>query len=135
MRETFMRTRFVLDTEPTLSDWNDFDTQVKELRRTAIADYATMLDGRERSEFTNDEYYNSQLKEYGNNFTISNRGSKYVKLINGGSVWGFVVKEDSDKFKRGDILKAASWNAPATNKARGNIFEEYTVQWTGPLYL
>ena len=37
--------------------------------------------------------------------------------------------------KRGDILKAASWNAPATNKARGNIFEEYTVQWTGPLYL
>ena len=130
-----MRTRFVLDTEPTLSDWNDFDTQVKELRRTAIADYATMLDGRERGEFTNDEYYNSQLKEYGNNFTISNRGSKYVKLINGGSVWGFVVKNDGDKFKRGDILKAASWSTPATNKARGNIFEEYTVQWTGPLYL
>lgn len=94
-----MRTRFVLDTESTLSDWNDFDTQVKELRRTAIADYATMLDGRERGEFTNDEYYNSQLKEYGDNFTISNRGSKYVKLINGGSVWGFVVKEDGDKFK------------------------------------
>jgi len=135
MRETFMRTRFVLDTESTLSDWNDFDAQVKELRRTAIADYATMLDGRERGEFANDEYYNSQLKEYGDNFTISNRGSKYVKLINGGSVWGFVVKEDGDKFKRGDILKAASWNAPATNKARGNIFEEYTVQWTGPLYL
>jgi len=130
-----MRTRFVLDGEQTLADFNDFDTQIKELRRTAIADYATWCDNRERSEFNNDEYYEGRLKEYADSFTINTRGSKYVKLISGNSVWGFVVKKDGDKFKRGDILKPASWAAPATNAARGNIFEEYTVQWTGPLYL
>lgn len=130
-----MKTRFVLDGEQNLADFNDFDTQIKELRRTAIADYKFWCDNRERSEFNNDEYYEGRLKEFADSFTINTRGRKYVKLISGNSVWGFVVKKDNDKFKRGDILKAASWAAPATNKARGNIFEEYTVQWTGPLYL
>jgi len=37
-------------------------------------------------------------------------------------------------FRYGDILKAASWATPARNGARGNVFEEYTVRWTGPLY-
>ena len=65
-------------------------------------------------------------------------GSKYIKVFNeGGSVWGFVVNTDNDKkFKKGDILKAASWAAPARNAARGNIFDGgYTINWTGPLYL
>ena len=131
-----MRTRFT-DNKNLWTDeqWNDFDAQIKELRRTAIADYKNWCDNRERSEFNNDEYYEGRLKEYADSFTVNTRGSKYVKLINGNSVWGFVVKKDGDKFKRGDILKAASWAKPATNAARGNIFEEYTVQWTGPLYL
>jgi len=51
-------------------------------------------------------------------------------------VWGFVVKEDGPKFNKGDILMAAGWSAPATNKARGNIFDDQIeVQWTGPSYL
>ena len=62
-------------------------------------------------------------------------GKKYIKIISDRSVWGFIVKEDGPKFKKGDILKAAGWNAPATNAARGNIFENYTIKWTGPLYL
>jgi hypothetical protein len=63
-------------------------------------------------------------------------GKKYIKVIQGTSVWGFIVKEDGGKFRKGDILKAAGWNAPATNSARGNIIDGgYTVQWTGPLYL
>jgi hypothetical protein len=63
-------------------------------------------------------------------------GKKYYKVIQGTSVWGFIVKEDGGKFRKGDILKAAGWNAPATNSARGNIIDGgYTVQWTGPLYL
>lgn len=63
-------------------------------------------------------------------------GSKYIKVTrDGGSVWGFVVKKDDGKFKAGDILKAAGWNAPARNKARGNVFNGYRIQWTGPNYL
>tara|TARA_R100000541_G_scaffold58105_3_gene68961 strand:- start:814 stop:1206 length:393 start_codon:yes stop_codon:yes gene_type:complete len=130
-----MKTRYVLDGEQNLADFNDFDTQIKELRRTAIADYEKWCDNRERSEFNNDEYYEGRLKEFADSFTINTNGRKYVKLISGNSVWGFVVKEDTNKFKQGDILLAASYSAPAMNKPRGNIFEEYTVAWTGPQYL
>ena len=131
-----MKTRFVDNKHIwTENQWNDFDAQIKELRRTAIADYKNWCDDRERGEFLNDEYYEGRLKEFADEFIINTRGKKYVKLINGTGVWGFVVKEDDGKFKKGDILKPASWSAPAKNKARGNIFEEYTVNWTGPLYL
>ena len=64
--------------------------------------------------------------------------TKYIKVFTeGGSVWGFVVNTDNDKkFKKGDILKAAGYNAPARNGARGNIIDGgYTIRWTGPLYL
>jgi len=64
-------------------------------------------------------------------------GSKYIKIISrNGSVWGFVVNTHEDKmFRYGDILKPASWTAPARNKARGNVFEDYSISWTGPHYL
>ena len=68
-------------------------------------------------------------------------GSKYIKIVRSGTqdmVWGFVVKTDTDnKFRKGDILKAAGWAAPARNKARGNILDgDFSwVRWTGPEYL
>ena len=68
-------------------------------------------------------------------------GRKYLKVIkklgNQEMVWGFVMKEDDKKFRAGDILKAASWSAPARNKARGNILDNdfSWVRWTGPEYL
>jgi hypothetical protein len=64
-------------------------------------------------------------------------GPKYIKITtdNHGSAWGFIVKNDFKHFKRGDILKASSWHQPALNQARGNIFETYNIQWTGPRYL
>ena len=60
-------------------------------------------------------------------------GNKYIKIINSGSVWGFVCLYDDHKFKRGDILKPAGFNAPARNFARGNVFklESYNAVWTG----
>lgn len=59
-------------------------------------------------------------------------GGKYIKVIRDSSVHSFIVKEDGGKFKKGDILKAASWNAPARNFARGNILKGgYKVSWTG----
>jgi hypothetical protein len=66
-------------------------------------------------------------------------GRKYIKVVKTlgtqQMVWGFLMKEDDQKFKKGDILKAASWAAPTRNKARGNIFEDYRIAWTGPNYL
>jgi hypothetical protein len=67
-------------------------------------------------------------------------GRKYLKVIKEDGqtmVWGFIVKKDDGKFRAGDILKAASWSAPARNKARGNILDEdfSWVRWTGPEYL
>ena len=60
-------------------------------------------------------------------------GSKYIKVVTNNTVWGFVVNTDNDKkFKKGDILKAAGYAAPARNFARGNILEGgYISRWTG----
>jgi hypothetical protein len=62
-------------------------------------------------------------------------GNKYIKVISGNSVWGFIVKQPDAKFNAGDILLAAGWNAPAKNAARGNVFSGYSIAWTGPNYL
>lgn len=48
-------------------------------------------------------------------------GRTYFKIVKDGSVHSFVVKQDGKKFKAGDILFPASWKAPATNFARGNV--------------
>jgi hypothetical protein len=58
-------------------------------------------------------------------------GKKYIKILTRRSVWGFVMLNDDKQFARGDILKAASYNAPARNFKRGNVFGNYDVNWTG----
>jgi len=83
------------------------------------------------------EINNTMIAEFNEKLTYKT-GSKYIKVFSeGGSVWGFVVNTDNDKkFKKGDILKAAGWAAPARNAARGNIVDGgYSINWTGPLYL
>lgn len=62
---------------------------------------------------------------------------KFIKIITGRagdntSVHSFIMLADDGKFKRGDILKAASWRGPAKNFARGNVFKPLSnVRWTG----
>jgi hypothetical protein len=77
-------------------------------------------------------------KEFAEELVVK-EGRKYKKVCyrGGKTVWGFIVNTDNDpKFQYGDILKAACYNAPARNQARGNVFDdEYQVRWTGPLYL
>jgi hypothetical protein len=65
-------------------------------------------------------------------------GSKYIKVYAGAnqlSVHSFICLKDGGKFKRGDILKAAGWSAPAKNFARGNVMtKQYgKTTWTGAM--
>ena len=64
-------------------------------------------------------------------------GKKYARVWQIDSqkrCWGFVVMSTDDvKFQYGDILKSASWKAPARNYARGNIFGDHTIRWTGQM--
>ena len=70
------------------------------------------------------------------NKTKISEGKKYIKIVQDTGVFAFVMKEDSGRFKKGDILKAAGYNKPALNSARGNVLTgNYAIQWTGPLYL
>ena len=46
-----------------------------------------------------------------------NNGKRYSKIVYDGSVYAFVDKTN------GDILKPASWNAPAKH-ARGNLYKD-----------
>ena len=63
------------------------------------------------------------------------KGRKYYKIVYGlnnqPTVWGFVVAQDGEKFKAGDILMAKSWSGPATNFARGNIFGDFKGNYIG----
>lgn len=108
--------------------------QLEILKEKIVQDY---LQWNSRTPYGDEDTKAERVQEFADEIQIA-EGSKYIKIITGGSVWGFIVKTESDKlFKRGDILKAASWAAPARNKPRGNILEENFswVRWTGPEYL
>tara|TARA_Y100001938_G_C8059720_1_gene416479 strand:+ start:862 stop:1248 length:387 start_codon:yes stop_codon:yes gene_type:complete len=63
-------------------------------------------------------------------------GQKYIKIVHDTGVFAFVNIHDNGRFKKGDIFKAAGYNKPALNSARGNVLEgNYYIQWTGPLYM
>jgi hypothetical protein len=68
-------------------------------------------------------------------------GRKFIKVVEGSRVWGFVAKVDGTHcglpMSKGDILKAATWRAPAKH-SRGSIFDKEmhkSFSWTGPNYL
>jgi len=67
------------------------------------------------------------------------QGQRYIKLISDRSVWGFISKYDGEfkgvPIKVGDLMKAASWSAPAKH-SRGNVINGTTSYTTyGPSYL
>ena len=66
-------------------------------------------------------------------------GNKYIRLWVGTSCWGFISRVDGDlkgaPIKKGDLLKPATWKAPAKH-ARGNIIDGTARYSTyGPEYL
>jgi len=110
--------------------------EIQTLIQKCKADYVKFATAGGRGMPEPDSYFGKTLANFEDSFTIK-EGSKYIKLIRDNGVWGFIVKTDKDKkFLKGDILKAAGYNTPARNKARGNIFaDSFSVAWTGPHYL
>ena len=80
-------------------------------------------------------YSKEQVDNWDNKTKVS-EGKKYIKIVQDTGVFAFVMKEDSGHLKKGDILKAAGYNKPTLNSARGNVLTgNYYIQWTGPLYM
>ena len=80
-------------------------------------------------------YSKEQVDNWDNKTKVS-EGKKYIKIVQDTGVFAFVMKEDSGHLKKGDVLKAAGYNKPALNSARGNVLNgNYYIQWTGPLYM
>tara|TARA_Y100000768_G_scaffold383328_1_gene365267 strand:- start:1163 stop:1477 length:315 start_codon:yes stop_codon:yes gene_type:complete len=102
----------------------------------AVTQFETWLDkvNKKRKEHWDKEY---SYKPY-TPLSVS-KGKKYMKIIDEGSVWGFVSMWEGvykgSLVCKGDLLKAASWNSPAKH-SRGNIFDG-SDSWNffGPNYL
>lgn len=108
-------------------------SELIKLKKAIIADYVLWNSHRDYDE----DFKADRIAEFAEELVVE-EARKYIKVFtrSGGTIWGFIMKEDDNKFKKGDLLKAASWSAPARNKARGNILtDDYEVRWTGPLYL
>jgi len=97
----------------------------------AKEDYAKWSDnGTDMSAYTKE-----QLAKWDDSISIR-EGKKYIKVVKDYGVFCFISKIDFKHFKKGDILKAAGFNAPALNQPRGNVLTgNYAIRWTGPLYL
>ena len=109
------------------------DEGIKFLMAGAKADYVRMSTSNGTKELSG--YSLEQTDKWDSNTKVM-PGKKYIKIVQDTGVFCFIVKEDIKQFKKGDILKAAGYNAPALNSARGNVLTgDYFVQWTGPLYM
>ena len=118
-------------------NWKAKDLQegMENMMSGAKADYEEFFTARGKKEIVPGSYADTQLKEYDSKTKVF-YGKKFIKLVQDRSVFAFIVKEDTDKFKKGDILKPAGYNAPAQNGARGNVLTgDYYIQWTGPCYM
>jgi len=111
---------------------NNLNDGINNMMEAAKADYVRMstMGGKELTGYSLEQTQKWDSK------TRVTQGKKYIKVVQDTGVFCFIVKEDFKHFKKGDILKAAGWNAPALNSARGNVLTgDYQIQWTGPLYL
>ena len=116
-----------------LIEIGELDEGIKNLMAGAKLDYERMSTRNGQTELTG--YSKEQVDNWDNKTKVM-PGKKYIKIVQDTGVFCFIAKEDFKHFKKGDILKAAGYNAPALNSARGNVLTgNYAIQWTGPLYL
>ena len=116
------------------------DLDVKEELKEALIDYENAM-VRDYYSFTHgfhDPYKDEVRSAYANGIRYI-KGPKYLKVINtdrdGSRTVHSFINLGNREFLFGDILKSAGWKAPALNKARGNLFKGYRVNWTGAEYL
>lgn len=114
-----------------MTNYSDAVNEVVNMMRKNYAEF-TM-----RSEYNKFDTFEDAYADTEDMYTVE-EGRTYTKIVkdlrNGQrSVAGFIVRKETKKFKVGDMLMAASWNAPATNKSRGNIFTAMptSIYWTG----
>jgi hypothetical protein len=76
------------------------------------------------------------IREFNDSIRVV-EGKRYLKVVTGSGgqdrVHSFICRQDQGVFKAGDVLKAASWAAPARNFARANLFQgDFSqIRWTG----
>lgn len=112
----------------------DLNAAVDSYLELIRADYRDWQKDCRSPDMIGDEIRDRVRQEMTDRFVNSVRvesGSKYLRITVNGSAHSFIVLRDDAKFRRGDILKAASWRAPARNFARGNVFTVTKISWAG----
>ena len=90
------------------------DEGIKNLMAGAKLDYERMSTSNGTKELTG---YSLEQTDNWDKKTKISQGKKYIKIVQDTGVFCFIVKEDFKHFKKGDILKAAGYTAPALNSA------------------
>jgi hypothetical protein len=130
--DLFLKTRYNVYMMRKQTETQMSNTEIKtSLRRYLDHIYTDYTEWMNRGKFGKIETIERMIADFTESLSFK-MGSKYVKVVQKGSVHSFIVNtHDDPKFAFGDILKAASWKTPARNFARGNIFDEtYSVSWT-----
>jgi len=104
-------------------DFKDFDICVQEYVAHLQKDY----DSKSSNKFIEFNY------EYGRKYVHVMMHHVGEFSVNQRSSHSWIMMDDDKKFKRGDILKSATWRGPARNFGRGNIIcgGYKHIKWAG----